>query len=138
MESGAVMPFGCANVNRTGLIHRASKLSVAETTDRLDAAFRAKGFKIFARIDQKAEAEAVGLTMRPMQLLIFGDPRAGTPLMVAYPTIGIDLPLKVLVWEDSEGRVWLSYTDPVYLQERHGLKDTPFKALGALVDQVFA
>jgi len=127
-----------SGTDQAGLIHRASKLPVAETTDRLEAILKAKGFKIFARIDQKAEAEAVGLTMRPMQLVIFGDPRAGTPLMIAYPTIGIDLPLKVLVWEDGEGRVWLSYTDPVYLQERHGLKDTPFKALGALVDQVSA
>ncbi len=121
--------------DRSGLIHRASHHPVAETADRLETVLKAKALKVFARIDQKAEAEAVGLTMRPMQLLIFGDPRAGTPLMNAYPTIGIDLPLKVLVWEDSEGRVWLSYTNPAYLQERHGLKETPFKTLDTLVDQ---
>jgi uncharacterized protein (DUF302 family) len=124
--------------DRSGLIHLESKWSVAQTTDRLETLLKAKGFKIFARIDQKLEAEAVGLTMRPMQLVIFGDPRAGTPLMNTHPTIGIDLPLKVMVWEDGDGRVWLSYTDPVYLQERHGLKETPFKAIGALVEQVFA
>ena|SRR5579864_525035 len=127
-----------SGANHSGLIHRASKVPVADTADRLEVVLRAKGFKIFARIDQKAEAEAVGMTMRPMQLVIFGDPRTGTPLMNTYPSIGIDLPLKVLVWEDREGRVWLSYTDPVYLRTRHGLPETPFKALGALVDQVFA
>ena len=126
-----------STADKAGLIHRASASSVADTADRLEAIVKAKNLKLFARIDQKAEAEAAGLTMRPMQLLIFGDPHAGTPLMNAHPTIGIDLPLKVLVWEDSEGRVWLSYTDPAYLQERHSLQEAPFKTLGALVDQVF-
>ena|SRR5579859_4124850 len=122
-------------VDRSGLIHKASKWSVAETADRLEATLKAKGLKIFARIDQKAEAEAVGLTMRPMQLLIFGDPRTGTPLMVAYAPLGIDLPLKSLIWEDNGGRVWISYNAPAYLQDRYGLPETPFKAMGTLIEQ---
>jgi uncharacterized protein (DUF302 family) len=77
--------------------------------------------KIFARIDQAEEARAVGLTMKPTVLLLFGSPRSGTPLMVARPTVGIDLPLKALVWEDEAGQTWLTYNTPALLEERHGL-----------------
>ena len=94
---------------------------------------KAKGMKVFARIDQAAEAKAVGLTMRPMVLLIFGDPKAGTPLMNRYPSLAVDLPLKALVWESPEGRVFVSYNSPEFLQQRHGLDAPPFGALGNLL-----
>jgi uncharacterized protein (DUF302 family) len=107
--------------------------SVAETVDRLESLLKAKGIKVFARIDQAAEAKAVGLTMRPMILSIFGDPKAGTPLMTQYPSLAIDLPLKALVWESAEGGVWLSYNSPEFLQQRHGLDTQPFGAIGNLL-----
>ena len=81
----------------------------------------AKGVKLFALIDHSGEAEKAGMAMRPTKLLIFGSPKAGTPLMIASPTVAIDLPLKILVWENAEGKVWISYNSPAYLQERHGL-----------------
>src|SRR5580692_4034376 len=95
--------------NRAGIVELACSRSVTETVDRLELLLKAKGIKIFARIDQLAEAQAAGLTMRPTVLLIFGDPKAGTPLMNRYPSIAIDLPLKALVWESAEGKAWLSY-----------------------------
>jgi len=81
----------------------------------------AKGVKLFALIDHSGEAEKAGMAMRPTKLLIFGSPKAGTPLMIASPTVAIDLPLKILVWKNAEGKVWISYNSPAYLQERHGL-----------------
>ncbi len=119
-----------------GIINQTSPYPVAETIDRLEAALRSKGLKIFARIDQKAEAEGVGLTMRPTQLLIFGDPKGGTPLMNAHPSIALDLPLKALVWEAEDGQVWLSYNSPAYLQTRHRLSQEPFGAIVALLGAV--
>jgi uncharacterized protein (DUF302 family) len=95
----------------------------------LEEALRAKGVKLFALIDHSGEAERTGLQMRPTKLLIFGSPKAGTPLMVAAPTIAIDLPLKILVWEDSDGRVQISYNSPAYLQARHSL---PNELTGAI------
>ena len=118
-----------------GLVSKPSQYSVAETLDRLEALARAKGMTIFARIDQSAAAEAVGLTMRPMQILIFGDPRGGTPLMDAFPSLAIDLPLKALAWEAADGQVWLSHNSPSYLQQRHGLPQTPFVAVEGLMDK---
>ena len=115
-----------------GIIDVTSKRSVADTADRLESLIRAKGMKIFARIDQAAEANAVGLTMRPMVLLIFGDPKGGTPLMNRYPSIAMDLPLKALVWQSAEGKVLISYNSPEYLQQRHGLDAPPFGALSDL------
>ena len=82
---------------------------------------KSRGLKLFGRIDFAADAEEAGLVMRPTQLLIFGNPRAGTPLMLAEPTVAIDLPLKALAWEDTKGRVWLSYNSSDYLKERHFL-----------------
>lgn len=120
-------------MNANGIIDLPSKYSVAETTGRLESLLRTKGITIFARIDQASEAEAVGLTMRPTELLIFGDPRAGTPLMNQFPSIAIDLPLKVLVWESADGRTWLSYNDPEYLMQRHHLDSAPFKGLADLI-----
>ena len=105
---------------QNGLIHLASKHSVDETLNRLENLLREKGVALFARIDHSGEAAKVGLEMRPTKLLIFGSPKAGTPLMQASPTLAIDLPLKALFWEDSGGKVWLTYNDPAYLQARHG------------------
>ena len=118
---------------KTGIIDLPSSHSVPETVDRLESLLKAKGMKIFARIDQAAEAGAVGLTMQPMVLLIFGDPAAGTPLMKRYPSLAMDLPLKALVWESAEGKVWVSYNSPEFLRQRHGLDTPPFGALGALL-----
>ena len=95
--------------------------SVDETVQRLKNILQSKGITLFAFIDHSGEAEKVGMKMRPTKLLVFGSPKAGTPLMLAAPSIAIDLPLKILVWEDSQGKVWLSYNSPEYLQHRHGL-----------------
>ena len=103
-----------------GVITKPSPYSVPETMDRLERVLASKGIKVFARIDQAAEAQQAGLTMLPMELLIFGNPRAGTPIMVAAPVSGLDLPLKALAWQDEQGKVWLSYNSPEYLQQRHG------------------
>jgi uncharacterized protein (DUF302 family) len=116
-----------------GIMDLPSKYSVAESIDRLEALLKSKGIKIFARIDQAAEAKAVGLSLRPTVLVIFGDPRAGTPLMDKYPSLALDLPLKALAWESVEGKVWLSYTTPEYLMQRHHLETPPFKAVEQLI-----
>jgi uncharacterized protein (DUF302 family) len=107
--------------------------SVFETVTRLEGLLASKGIKIFARIDQTAEAKTAGLTMRPTILVIFGDPKAGTPLMNKYPSLAIDLPLKALVWESADGKVWLSYNSPEYLQQRHGLTSPPFEPVANLL-----
>ena len=120
-------------MNTTGITDLACKHSVAETVERLESLLKAKGMKIFSRIDQAAEAKAVGLTMRPMVLLVFGNPAAGTPLMIQHPSIAMDLPLKALVWESADGKVWLSYNSPEFLQQRHGLETPPFAAIGNLL-----
>jgi len=104
-----------------GLITRPSRHSVDETLERLNGILGAMGVTVFALVDHSGEAAKVGMTMHPTKLLIFGNPNAGTPLMLASPSIAIDLPLKVLVWEDADGRAWLSYNSPVYLQARHKL-----------------
>ncbi len=109
-----------------GIISQPSPYSVMETLDRLEAILGQRGIQIFARIDQQAEATRVGLTLRPTQLLIFGDPRTGTPLMVAHPSLALDLPLKALASEDADGQVWLSHNSPAYLKERHALPQEPF------------
>jgi len=107
------------SVPDNGLIHLSSSYSVVETAKRLEASLLAHGVTIFCRIDHSGEAEKVGLHMPPTQLLIFGSPKAGTPLMLASPTVAIDLPLKALIWQDAGGKVWLSYNSPEYLQQRH-------------------
>ena len=111
----------------TGMVHLRSRYTVVETLRRLEAEVTAHGLKIFDRIDHRGEAERAGLEMRPTQVLIFGSPKAGTSLMVAAPTVAIDLPLKALVWEDAGGAVWLSYNSPEYLQQRHGVPDALVK-----------
>jgi uncharacterized protein (DUF302 family) len=103
-----------------GIVDVPSPYSVPETLARLESILKEKGLTVFARIDHSGEAEKVGLQMRPAQLLIFGSPKGGTPLMVAAPRLAIDLPLKALVWQDAQDKVWLSYNTPEYLQQRHG------------------
>jgi uncharacterized protein (DUF302 family) len=104
-----------------GLVRVASNYSVEETVERLKALFAQKGLQVFAVIEHSREAEKVGLRMRATKVVIFGSPKGGTPLMVAAPTLAIDLPLKALVAEDEGGKVWVSYNSPEYLQERHGV-----------------
>jgi uncharacterized protein (DUF302 family) len=104
-----------------GLIACVSRFGPKETMDRLAAAVTSRGISIMARIDHAAAAAAVGMELRPTEVLIFGNPQAGTPLMLAVQTIGIDLPLKALVWEDEAGITWLAYNDPQCLAQRHGL-----------------
>jgi uncharacterized protein (DUF302 family) len=116
-----------------GLITLASQHAVKATIDRLDTAAKAKGLTIFARVDHAAGATSVGMPLRPTELLIFGNARGGTPLMQLAQTIGIDLPLKALAWEDAAGKTWLSYNDPAWLAARHGLAEqgaTVAKTLG--------
>src|ERR1700760_1363153 len=103
----------------SGIIDVPGNHSVEETVQKLKAMLQAKGVMLFALVDHSGEAEKVGMTMRPTKLLIFGNPKAGTPLMQAAPSIAIDLPLKILVAEDEQGKVWISYNSPEYLQERH-------------------
>jgi uncharacterized protein (DUF302 family) len=101
------------------MIHLASAWSAAETLSRLEALVRARGITVHARVSHSGDAEKAGLNMRPAELLIFGNPKGGTPAMVAAPTLALDLPLKALAWEDAEGRVWLSFNSPEYLAQRH-------------------
>ena len=104
-----------------GIINIASNHSVDETVEKLKGILQAKGVKLFALVDHSGEAERAGMKMRPTKLLIFGNPQAGTPVMLAAPSIAIDLPLKILIWEDANGKVWVSCNSPAYLQKRHGV-----------------
>jgi uncharacterized protein (DUF302 family) len=106
-----------------GMIHLSSPYTVSETLARLEAIVQTKGISILALIDHSGDAERAGLKLQPTKLLIFGNAKAGTPLMIASPTVAIDLPLKALVWEDSDGKVWLSYNSPDYLRQRHAIPD---------------
>jgi uncharacterized protein (DUF302 family) len=112
-----------------GLVQVASHYSVNETINLLQAALSEKGLQVFALIDHSGEAERVGLKMRPTKVLIFGSPKGGTPLMVAAPSLAIDLPLKALVAEDAAGKVSVTYNDPAYLKERHGVPEELIKNL---------
>jgi len=121
-----------------GLVRIASPRSVPETIQRLEEVLRAKGMTIFARIDHSGEAAKVGLEMHPTQVLLFGSPKGGTPVMVAAPSVAIDLPLKALVAEDDQGKVWVTYNSPEYLQQRHGIPPDLVKNLagaGALLQK---
>lgn len=111
---------------QNGLIHLVSKYSVDETLRRLEEMLQQKGLTIFAKVDHSGEAAKVGLEMRPTKLLIFGSPKAGTPLMQASLSLAIDLPLKALFWQDADGKTWLTYNDPAYLMRRH---DVPSELL---------
>jgi uncharacterized protein (DUF302 family) len=121
-----------------GLIQIPSHYSVGETVTRLGAAFEAKGMKVFATIDHSGEAEKVGLKMRPTRVMLFGSPKGGTPLMVAAPSLAIDLPMKVLIAEDDQGKVSVTYNSPDYLKQRHGVPDDLIKSLagaGAVIEK---
>lgn len=126
-----------------GLIEFKSPYPVAETLNRLEASAKQRGLKVFARIDHAAGAASVGKNLRPTELLIFGSPQGGTPLMECAQTVGIDLPLKALAWQDEKGQVWLAYNDPIYIAKRHGVTSCPAiapigKALSALVSEAVA
>jgi uncharacterized protein (DUF302 family) len=115
-----------------GIIDVRSRYSVPETLGRLQSILKEKAITIFALIDHSGEAEKAGLSMRPTQLLIFGSPKAGTPLMLAAPGLALDLPLKALAWQDENGQVWLSYNSPEYLQQRHGFPADLMKNIAGL------
>ena len=104
-----------------GIVDKPSNHSVDETVEKLKGILQGKGVTLFAMVDHSGEAAKAGMKMRPTKLLIFGSPKAGTPLMQASPSVAIDLPLKILIWEDAQGKVWVSYNSPAYLQERHGI-----------------
>ena len=134
------MLCGNKEMDGPGLITVSSPYSVVETIDTLKSTLESMGLKIFARIDHAGEAERAGLSMRPTQLLIFGSPTAGTPVMVAAPTSAIDLPLKVLAWQDAAGKVWISYNRPEYLAHRHGIPEELLKniaGVGPIIDKTF-
>jgi len=123
--------------NAAGLLTRPSNHSVAETLDRLEAELRAKGIAVFGRIDHSGEATKAGLSLRPTQVLVFGNPRGGTPVMQAVQTAAIELPLKALAWEDAAGKVWLSTDNPELLRRRFGVDSSllkPLAAVGPLLD----
>ena len=104
-----------------GIVNKPSKHSVDDTLGKLQNILETKGIAVFALIDHSGEAAKVGMKMRPTKLLIFGNPKGGTPLMLAAPSIAIDLPLKIMIWQDDQEKVWVSYNTPEYLAERHGL-----------------
>jgi uncharacterized protein (DUF302 family) len=109
------------NASGNGIIIVQSKYSVKESIDQFQQLLSAKGIVVFARIDQQAEAKKVGLDLSPTELIIFGDPKGGTPIMQAYPLSALDLPLKLLAWSHDDSTVWLTYNDAAWLGKRHGL-----------------
>jgi uncharacterized protein (DUF302 family) len=121
-----------------GLEQVASPHSVDQTVQLFQSLLKERGIQIFTLIDHSGEAAKVGLTMRPTKVVIFGNPKGGTPLMIAAPTLAIDLPLKVLIWEDEKGKVWITYNTPEYLQQRHGVPQDLIKniaVVGALASK---
>jgi uncharacterized protein (DUF302 family) len=122
-----------------GIVTSQSRYSVEETVAKLETLLKEKGIKLFAVIDHSGEAASVGLSMPSTKVLIFGNPKGGTPLMLAAPSTALDLPLKILVAEDAQGKVWLSWNDPAYLEQRHGFpKDliANIAAAGILASQI--
>jgi len=121
-----------------GLITRESTRPAKATIDRLAAALAAKGVTIFARIDHAQGAAEVGMSLPPTEVLIFGNPKAGTPLMQENPAIGIDLPLKMVAWQDATGKSWVAYNDPAWLAQRHGVKGLAagVAAMAALLEEL--
>jgi uncharacterized protein (DUF302 family) len=118
--------------SENGIVTIASQHSVDQTVEKLESLLQAKGVKLFAVIDHGGEAEKSGLQMPPTKLLIFGNPKGGTPIMLAAPSAALDLPLKALVWEDTEGGVWISYNSAAYLQGRHHFPDELLANIGVL------
>lgn len=113
--------MGSATASESGVLRIASSHPVADTVARLEGLLKERGVLIFARIDFSGDAGRAGLALRPEQMLIFGNPKAGTPLMQAEPVVGLDLPLKALVFEDAGGKTWIAWNDPQYIVRRHGL-----------------
>jgi uncharacterized protein (DUF302 family) len=122
-----------------GMVHLTSPYTFAETIKRLESLLQAQGLAIFCRIDHSGEAEKAGLKMPATQVIIFGSPKGGTPLMIASPTVAIDLPIKALIWEDGDSKVWLSYNTPEYLKKRHNIPGELLKniaGIGPLLQKV--
>ena len=122
-----------------GLVSQQSQSSARETLDRLLAALATRNLTVFGRVDHAAGAASVGLPLRPTEVVIFGNPKGGTALMQDRQSAGIDLPLKALVWEDADGKAWLTYNDPMWIAERHGLVAASMpavKAMAALLDAI--
>lgn len=122
-----------------GLVELKSPYPAKETMDRFESIAKGKGLNVFARVDHAAGAATVGMSLRPTEVLIFGHPKGGTPIMECAQTVGIDMPLKALVWQDAKGQVWLGYNDPAYLAKRHHVEDCPAvgnlsKALSGLAE----
>jgi uncharacterized protein (DUF302 family) len=114
-----------------GIVTSQSRYSFAQTVEKLEALLKEKGIRLFTIIDHSGEAANAGLSMPPTKVLVFGNPKGGTPLMLAAPSTAIDLPLKILVAEDAQGKVWLSWNDPAYLQQRHGFPKELMTNIGA-------
>lgn len=136
-----VLPFSASAAD--GLIAVKSPYSAKETMDRFEESAKKRSLNIFARIDHAAGATKIGKMLRPTEVLIFGNPQGGTPFMECAQSVGIDLPLKALVWEDAEGQVWLGYNDPAYLAQRHGATQCPVvgnlqKAMSGLAAETVA
>ena len=121
-----------AAMSNNGIVDIPGNHSVDESVEKLKSILDAKAITLFALVDHSGEAAKVGMTMRPTKLLIFGNPRAGTLVMLAAPGVAIDLPLKILIWEDAAGKTWLSYNSPAYLQQRHGVPDDLLANLAAI------
>jgi uncharacterized protein (DUF302 family) len=115
-----------------GLAHVASRYTVDETVQRFQSLLAERGIKVFALIDHSSEAEKIGMKMPPTKLIIFGNPKGGTPLMIAAPTLAIDLPLKALIWEDAQGKVSITYNTPEYLQARHSVPEELVKNIAVV------
>lgn len=135
--------LGLAAFAADGLISIKSPHTAKDTMSRLEDVVKQKGLNVFARIDHAAGAAKVGKTMRPTEVLIFGNAQGGTPFMECEQTVGIDLPLKALVWQDNAGQTWLGYNDPVFLAQRHGVAQCPVavnlrKALAGIAEAAVA
>lgn len=124
----AATTFCCAALAAEGLVAVKSPHSAKETMSRFEEAAKQRGLNVFARIDHASGAAKVGKTLRATEVIIFGNPQGGTPFMECAQSVGIDLPLKALVWEDAQGQVWLGYNDPAYLAQRHGVAQCPATA----------
>jgi len=139
----SLVGIAASSIAADGLVSVRSPYPVAQTIDRLESGAKSRGLRVFARIDHAAGATSVGKNLRPTELLIFGNPQGGTPLMECAQSAGIDLPLKALAWQDEQGQVWLGYNDPGYLAKRHGITSCPAvepigKALSGLVAEAVA
>ena len=120
------------NAQNSGVTRLASNHPFSETFERLESQVAARGLAVFTRIDFSGDAAKAGLTLRPMRALVFGNPASGTPLMIAAPTAAIDLPLKVVVYEDDDGKVWISYNSPQYIMTRHNIPEQLLKNIGGI------